>query len=68
LAEPGNIDTIKHCTSCNEFSARFIGKIKRKKVPSFIITVKVASSSPFFYLTNPVQNIINNKNAKRHTH
>jgi hypothetical protein len=53
LAKPGNIDKIKPYTSCSESSARFIQKIKGKKVPSFIITVKVASSSPFYrYLSN----------------
>jgi hypothetical protein len=34
---PGNIDKIKHYTSCNESSARFIRKIKGKKVPSFVL-------------------------------
>jgi hypothetical protein len=53
LAEPGNIDKITHYTSCNESSARFIRKIKGKKDPSIIITVKVASSSPFFLSNKP---------------
>jgi hypothetical protein len=53
LAEPGNIDKIKPSTSCNESSAKFIIKIKGKKDPSIIITVNVASSSPFYrYLSN----------------
>jgi hypothetical protein len=65
LAEPGNIDKIKPSTSCNEFSARFIRKIKRKKVPSIIIMVKEASSSPF--ILKPGTEYHKNKNANRHT-
>jgi hypothetical protein len=68
LGEPGNIDKIKHYTSCNESSVRFIGKIKGKKVPSFIITVKVASSSPFFLSNKPGTEYHKYKqNANRHT-